>query len=248
MAKPARKLRRPVQLCLALPGISKPGAKRAGRRRAVGRRSVRHRAREPLSAAHPVHVVLRSGFRRLRSRFVFPTLRRALAKATRARADFRVIQFSVQSDHLHLIVEAKHKSALSRGMQGLAIRVAKAINKLVFRRGKLWADRFFSRALTSPRALKNALGYVLNNFRKHRAEGGARIDPFSSAPYFAGFRELRGRAPCDVKARRDLPLHPRGVPPPRNAAEMPIVNAKTWLGRGGWQRAGSVSFSFRGAP
>jgi putative transposase len=248
MPKRLRKPRRPVQLSLPLPGLPKPGAKRRGRRPGTGRRSVRHRAREALSASHPVHVVLRSSFRPLRSRFVFPTLRQALAKATRARADFRVIQFSVQSDHLHLIVEAKDKSVLSRGMQGLAIRVARAVNKLVFRRGKVWEDRFFSRALTSPRALKNALGYVLNNFRKHRAEGGARIDPFSSAPYFAGFRELRGRAPCDVKARSDLPLYPRGVPAPRSATELPIVNAKTWLGRVGWQRAGSVSFSFRGAP
>jgi putative transposase len=248
MAKRLRKPRRSVQLALPLPGLPKAGAKRAGRKPGVGRRSVRHRAREALSASHPVHVVLRSRFRPLRSQFVFPTLRRALAKATRARADFRVIQFSVQGDHLHLLVEAKDKSVLSRGMQGLAIRVARAVNKLVLRRGKVWADRFFSRALTSPRAVKNALGYVLNNFQKHRATGASRIDPYSSAPYFDGFRELRGRAPCELEARRDLPLHPRGVPPPQDAAEVPVVRARTWLGRGGWRRAGSVSFSFRGAP
>jgi hypothetical protein len=158
-----------------------------------------------------------------------------------------VIQFSVQGDHLHLIVEAQDKSALSRGMQGLAIRVAKAINKLAFRRGKLWADRFFSRALTSPRALKNALAYVLNNFRKHRTASAARIDPYSSAPYFTGFRELGGRAPRDFAARADLPLFPRGVPPPRTPSEVPIVAAKTWLARVGWLRAGAVSFSFQGA-
>ena len=244
MAKRTRKPRRPVQLSLPLAGLPKPGAKRAGRKPGTGLRRVRHRAREALSASHPVHVVLRSSYRPLRSRFVFPTLRQALAKATRAQAGFRVIQFSVQSDHLHLIVEARDKSALSRGMKGLAIRVARAVNKLVFRRGKVWADRFFARALPSPRALKNALGYVLNNFRKHRAEGGSRIDPYSSAPYFAGFRELRGRAPCDIAARSDLPLHPRGVSPPQSATEVPIVSAKTWLGRVGWQRAGSVCFPF----
>jgi putative transposase len=191
---------------------------------------------------------LRSGFRPLRSRFVFPTLRKALGRATRARTDFRVIQFSVQDDHLHLIVEAADKSALSRGMQGLAIRLARAVNRLVSRHGKLWADRFFSRALSSPRAVKNALGYVLNNFRKHRAKGGARIDPYSSAPYFAGFRELRGQRPCDVGRRLDLPLVPRGVPPPETATELPVVRAHTWLGRVGWQRAGLVSFSSRGTP
>ncbi|HEY3668668.1 MAG TPA: transposase [Polyangiaceae bacterium] len=225
-------------------GGSRPGA---GRKPGTARPLVRHRSREPLSAAHPLHVVLRSRFRPLRSRFVFPTLRQALAKATRARENFRVIQFSVQNDHLHLIVEAGDKSALSRGMQGLAIRVARAVNRLVSRRGKLWADRFFSRSLGSPRAVKNALGYVLNNFRKHRATGGARIDPYSSAPYFAGFRELRGERPCDLARRLDLPLVPRGVPPPGAATELPVVRARTWLARVGWQRAGLVSFSFRGA-
>src|SRR5450755_2321169 len=231
MAKPSRtRKRRLAQLDLPFEARAKARS-RAGRKPAQGRRNVRHRVRQAHSSSHPLHVVLRSKFRPLRSRFVFPTLCKALAKATRARAGFRIVQFSVQSDHLHLIVEAKDKVTLSRGMQGLAIRVARAVNKLAVRRGKVWADRFFSRALTSPRALKNALGYVLNNFRKHRAGGGARIDPFSSAPYFDGFRELRGRAPCDVNARSDLPLHPRGVPPPQCKTELPIVTAKTWLGR-----------------
>jgi REP element-mobilizing transposase RayT len=192
-----------------------------------------------------VHVVLRSKFRPLRSPFVFPTLRRALALATRARASFRVVQFSVQHDHLHLIVEAQSAVALSRGMQGLAIRVARAINRLIFRRGKLWAGRFFSRALTTPRSVKTALAYVLNNFRKHRVAGLAQIDPYSSAPYFNGFRELHGRAPLELPATASLPHAPRGLSPPRTPREFPVTRAKTWLARTGWQRAGSLSYSTR---
>jgi len=141
---------------------------------------------------------------------------------------------------VHLVVEADSGQALSRGMQGLAIRIARRVNQLVSRSGKLWAERFFSRALTSPRSVRNALAYVLNNFRKHRASGGAQIDPYSSAPYFAGFRELRGRPPWDLPRSRRLPLTPEGVPPPAFDAEVPICEARTWLARVGWRKAGLV--------
>jgi REP element-mobilizing transposase RayT len=190
-----------------------------------------------------VHVVLRSKFKPLRSQFVFPTLRKALAEATRARKDFRITQFSVQGDHVHLIVEAGSHSALARGMQGLAIRVARAMNALVRRTGKVWADRFFSRELKSPRVVRNALAYVLNNFRKHRAFGAAHIDPYSSAPYFNGFRELRGSAPWEFQTSRELPLVPRGVAPPEKSQDIPIVSAKTWLGEKGWRRSGLLSLA-----
>jgi putative transposase len=235
-----------VQLDLAFEARAK--ARRRAGRKPMGRGLVRHRKREAHVSSHPVHVVLRSKFRPLRSQFVFPTLRNALAKAARARDGFRIVQFSAQHDHLHLVVEAHDKTTLARGMQGLAIRVARQVNRLVNRRGKLWADRFFSRALSSPRAVKNALAYVLNNFRKHatRAARAFRIDPYSSAPYFAGFRELRGRAPCDLPPHPSLPLSPHGVPPPKSAAEIPIVRARTWFAKNGWRRAGLITFSERG--
>jgi putative transposase len=252
MVKPRRQRKRPVQLELPLAPFRKNGRggarSGAGRKPGKGRRNVQHRARPAHSKSDPLHVVMRSKFRPLRRQFVFPTLRKALAQATRARAGFRIIQFSVQADHLHLIVEAADKSALSRGMQGLAIRVARAVNRLVFRSGKFWADRFFSRALTSPRAARHALAYVLNNFRKHHATGPARtknshrIDPYSSAPYFAGFRELRGSAPCEIPRARELPLTPLGVPPLAPSEQAPIVKAKTWLAKVGWRRAGTIGF------
>jgi len=186
---------------------------------------------------------MRSKFRSLRTQFVFPTLRKALADTTRARADFRITQFSVQGDHVHLVVEADSKQALSRGMQGLAIRIARRVNGLVSRSGKLWADRFFSRALTSPRSVRNALAYVLNNFRKHRASGGAQIDPYSSAPYFTGFSELRGKPPWALPRSRRLPLTPQGVPPPKFDDEIPICEPRTWLANVGWRRAGLVALA-----
>lgn len=238
-----RRARPAKQLALPLPALAhdQKGARRGPK---VGPRPlVRHRSREASSPHHPLHVVMRSKFRSLRTQFVFPTLRKALAEATRARADFRITQFSVQGDHLHLLVEAESKQALSRGMQGLAIRIARRVNRLVSRTGKLWADRFFSRALTTPRAVRNALAYVLNNFRKHRASGAKPIDPYSSAPYFDGFRELRGKAPWTRSPSEHLPLTPRGVPPPAVDEELPILEAHTWLCRIGWRKAGLVTFA-----
>ncbi len=242
MVKRVRKPRRAVQLALPLTGVAMKAAKR-GRRPGAGRRSVRHRRREEHSSSHPVHVVMRSRFRPLRSQFVFPTIRLALAKAARAHANFRITQFSVQGDHLHLIVEADGKQALSRGVQGLAIRIARRVNALVSRSGRLWADRFFSRELRSPRVVRNALAYVLNNFRKHGAAGGSRIDPYSSAPYFSGFRGLRGLAPFELAARVAFPLTPRGVAPPADPEHFPVVTARTWLGRSGWRRSIAIGFA-----
>jgi len=231
------------QLELAFPRAAWGGRRKgAGRKRAEGG-SFGHERRPEHLAPHPVHVVLKARFRSFRTQFVFPTVRRALADAARALSGFRIVQFSVQADHVHLIVEARDRVTLSRGLQGLAIRLARRVNALVSRSGKLWLARYFARDLTSPRAVRNALAYVLNNFRKHRRKRESLIDPYSSAPYFDGFRELRGRAPLDVAARATLALTPRGVAPPERAELVPVVEARTWLARRGWRRAGAIRFS-----
>lgn len=201
------------QLQLPLPRTWGGARVGAGRKpRVPSRPNVSHAVRSEHHQSHPLHVVLRSRVRSLRHPFLFPCIRRALAAATRARFDFRIVQFSVQADHLHLIIEADSKSALSRGMQGLAVRVAKSINRLIFRRGAVFADRYFARALTSPRAVKNAIGYVLNNFRKHGERIAGRADPCSSASFTAS-----------------------GVAPPSRASNAPCPNPisppRTWLAR-----------------
>jgi len=101
----------------------------------------------------------------LRARHVFPAVRRALVAASRD--EFRIIEFAVQTNHLHLIVETDDARALSGGVRGLAIRIARAVNRAVGRRGAVWDGRYHSRALTTPRAVRNALLYVLMNYRKH---------------------------------------------------------------------------------
>jgi REP element-mobilizing transposase RayT len=167
-------------------------------------------------AAHPVHVTLRAALSCLRSQFVSPTVLGALRSANRA--SFRIVHYSIQGNHLHLIVEAESAAALSSGMRGLAVRLARRVNCLLFRRGRLWADRWHSTVLSSPRQVRNALVYVLQNRAKHAPNvKGASFDPLSSAAEFDGFA---GRAP-DVRAG-------------------PAVAAQTWLLNVGWRRHGLI--------
>jgi putative transposase len=103
--------------------------------------------------------------------------------AARERADFRVVHLSVQSNHLHLIAGADDREALSRGVQGLAIRVAKSLNAALGRRGKVFAERFHMHVLRSVREVANAIDYVLANWFRHtgRRVGPDDLDWLSSA-------------------------------------------------------------------
>ena len=141
---------------------------------------------------HPVLVTLR-GDRRLpslRAEGTFPKLRRALALSNRA--NFRVVHFSVQTDHIHLVVEADGRKALTKGIQGLAGRCARAINRASKRHGRVWSDRYHRRPLRTPREMRAAIVYVLQNFRKH-LRAPAVIDPRSSGPWFGGWARTSER-------------------------------------------------------
>jgi len=212
-----------------------------GQRRGAGRppngatAGVGHLRRPSLSHRHPVHVTLRivSGVPSLRDGRVFARVREALA-AGQERFGFRLVHFSVQSNHLHLIVEAKDRRSLSLGMQGLSVRVARAVNRRLARRGRLFADRYHARALKTPRAVHFALRYVLLNVRKHaRAGSGSSrtvawgdtpagfVDSRSSAPWFAGFQRPGELAFGALQARAEWCAS--------SELEAPVVPAKTWL-------------------
>jgi hypothetical protein len=110
-------------------------------------------------------------------------------------------------------------------VRGLAIRLARAVNRVLGRRGRVWADRYHARALTSPRAVRHALVYVLMNFRKH-LDTATGVDPCSSAPWFEGWRH---------------PWRMVGLGPP------PVARARTWLASAGWRRHGLIRLDERPA-
>jgi len=155
------------------------GGKRngAGRPRLAARPMVSHRRRPSHAARFPLHAVLRTvgDVPRLRQQAVFLAVKRALS-AGAERERFRVVHCSVQGNHIHLVVEAADREALSRGMQGLAIRMARAINRAASRKGRVFADHYFARELRTPAEVRRAVRYVLDNFILH-----ARLSPQTDA-------------------------------------------------------------------
>jgi len=235
-----RPLKRHVQLdLLAKPKRRRrPGARPVGRPPKGARAGSPHKARPTLAARHPVHVVLRvlSELGKLRKRGVWKALRWATLCAAK-RDDFRIVHASLQNNHIHLLVEANNQAALSRGMQGFQISAAKLINaavsvkRTVRRRGQVFADRFHEEIITTPRQARNALAYVLNNWRKHREDrdGIARtwlVDPFSSGAGFNGWKELEGR---DLMWRL-----------PETYEGLIVWFPRTWLLSEGWRRHGLI--------
>ena len=163
------------------------GDPRGGKRKGAGRKpkngiaaGVSHLVRPVLKRRFPVHVTLRvrKEVWNLRSRRCFGAIRRAFVGG-RQRSGFRLNEYTVQGNHLHLIVEAEDNRELSTGMQGLAIRMAKALNRVMNRQGTVFADRYHAHVLKTPNEVRNALSYVLNNDRKHY-DSKHPIDPCSS--------------------------------------------------------------------
>ncbi|AKU98167.1 hypothetical protein AKJ09_04831 [Labilithrix luteola] len=150
-------------------------------------------------------------------------LAKVLESAVRAtrRDDFRIVEYSIQEDHVHTIVEASSKQALERGMRSFTVRASKRLKKaLGVKRCRIWGDRYHRRDLTSPRQVRNALVYVIANFKKHQrlANGAPRIDLYSSAQWFTGWIQHR-------------------TPPSEGS---PVMPSRTWLGSTGWKKHGLI--------
>ncbi len=216
---------------------NKGGKRRRAGRPAKGRRSSeRHEKRAAFKASEPVHVVIRATpeVGSLRRRDIYHAIRKALV--TTFRDDkFRIVHISIQSTHVHLLVEAHDRMALARGMQGFQISAAKHINaaiskgKATRRRGSVFPDRYHAEIITSRRRARHALAYVLNNWRKHAAHrepllANHAVDPFSSGPSFEGWRDL-GEA---------LDVLPDSYDP------LPVWPPKTWLLAEGWKVYGLI--------
>jgi REP element-mobilizing transposase RayT len=197
-------------------GGRRPGA---GRKPAGLTPGVSHRRRPIHDRRHPVHVTIRcvSGLPSLRAGAVCLAIRHGLAAGSRA--DFRIVHYTVQTNHVHLLIEADGTRTLGRGMQGLAIRLAKTINRQLGRSGRVWSDRYHCRALQTPREVRNGLIYVLLNGRKHRVSGRG-IDPCSSGSWFRGWRQ-----------RIEVPSGPA-----------PVAWPTTWLLSVSWRRGGPIDF------
>ena len=209
------------------------GGKRegAGRPRKQGVRPLESHGKRPvLQASVPLHVVTRVlprvGW--LRRRDAYAAIRSATVTVA-AHEAMRIVHLSIQGTHLHLIVEARTRTALAKGMQSFKISAAKQLNRaLGGARGSVFTDRYHARPLRTPREVRNCIAYVLNNWRRHGEDRGRgwTLDPFASGVSFDGWRELAAKG---VMFR---------APP---TYELLIVwIPKTWLLSIGWRRHGLV--------
>ena len=159
-----------------LPFRMRGGARKGSGPKPKGEKAgVPHRVRAELKGRYPVLVTMSvaKGLPGLRSGKVRGVLWEAFAKGCE-RDGFRMVEFSVQEDHLHLIVEGRDRRSLCEGLRGLAVRIARALNKVWQRTGQVFGDRYHDRILKTPREVKNALRYVLQN---RAPRSGARSLP-----------------------------------------------------------------------
>jgi hypothetical protein len=155
-----------------------------------------------------------------------------------SRPGFRLVHYSLQGNHAHLIVEAQDREAIGRGMKAIGARLALAVNRVTEHSGRVLAERYHMRLLRTPREVRNALRYVLLNASHHVAKLRARIararaavetrvrlDPASSAEWFDGWKPGYVAAPSA---------------PERSVAvtKPPVARARTWLLTVGWRRHG----------
>jgi putative transposase len=230
------------QLSLFAPPKRRGGKRpHAGRKPKGPRAGSPHRKRPTLAARYPVHVVLRTvaAIGNLRRRHAYHAIRTATLVVGN-RDNFRIVQLSLQRNHVHLIIEADDKLTLARGMQAFQISAAKHLNAAISkhrlgprRRGSVFPDRYHAEIITSPRQARHTLAYVLCNWRKHGEDrrGPAQtwqIDWFSSAITFPDWAEYG-----------DSPFLWRG---PAVYDPLWVHQPRTWLLRAGWKRYGLISY------
>lgn len=235
----ARWRKRHVQQDIQFPNTWGGRRKGAGRPRKGKGASEHHKKRPRLLASQPVHVTTRvtRGVGSLRKRHMYQALREATI-AIAGREDCRIVHFSIQATHLHMIVEAKDRMALARGMQAFLGSAAKQIHRSVSertgkrRKGRVFADRYHSRILKTPRETRNAVAYVINNWRRHQEDRATfaerwKCDPYSNGWQFDGWKE-----------REDKWF---AFKPPPEYLSLLTWFPKTWLLREGWRRHGLIS-------
>src|ERR1700757_4222113 len=109
---------------------------RPGRPRRKGEPEyVLHRTRPFVERSHPLHVTWKMvrGLPNLRgfeyAGIIGRTIREANARNARRRSAFGVIHFSIQGNHLHMIVEAGDRRSLTRELRGLGVWIARRLNQ-----------------------------------------------------------------------------------------------------------------------
>jgi REP element-mobilizing transposase RayT len=185
-----------------------------------------HKRRPVVKPSYPLHVTVRmkKNVPGLRKFELAKMLRQVFAKGCR-KDGFRICQFSIQGNHVHMVCEASDNVGLARGMQGWSVRMARGLNREVHRKGTVFADRYHFEIIKTPRHMRNILCYVLQNARRHGERLDHRyhgMDPFSSSWWFDGWNDNGWREGLEADQKP------------------PVAHPRTWLLNVGWRRRGLI--------
>lgn len=143
----------------------------SGRKR-IHSRGVSHRVREKVNYRVPLHINFK--YRTyIKNKSCLKLLKRAIMNARSH--GLRINHFSMQSNHIHLIVEAESNEILTTGMRSLTVTFAKGLKQ-----GRVQLERYHLQILRSIQQTKHALYYVLFNKQKHEKGTCSTIDEFCS--------------------------------------------------------------------
>lgn len=152
----------------------------SGRKR-IHSKGVSHRIREHVSNRTPLHINFKYKAY-MRNKYCLKLLKRAILNARKL--GLRVNHFSLQYDHVHLIVEAESNAILESGMRSITVTIAKGMKM-----GKVQLERYHLHVLRGLRETRNAVLYVLFNRQKHE-KGNSKIDGYTSLIYLKNCMEL----------------------------------------------------------
>lgn len=210
-----------------------------GKRKGAGRPNlsgqVNHMKRPRVTNQTPLHanIKLIQGLPNLRTKALLKEFKESVTGAKKF--GLYAIHFSIQRDHIHMIVEAENNKALVQGMHSLVGRLGKIIRAYCAsrgqaKRGSVFRGRYFVRTLKTPTETRNALEYVLLNASKHQ-NLIEHMDSYSSASHFLHWKELLGgRFKSLIRADSEFWKD-------RTIKDECLSAPASWLAKSGWMKA-----------
>ena len=148
-------------------------------RPAINDIGIRHIKRPKISRLTTLHLTIkvRSNKADIKSKKILKALHHAIKRARLKK--LRVIHYTLEFNHLHLLIECESHKTLHQGMQAFGISLSKAINRIKKLKGTVYKHRYHLKKLATRRELKNALHYIFNNGKKHKRTNSI-LDPYNS--------------------------------------------------------------------
>jgi len=148
-------------------------------RPALWDKGIRHTLRPRLKKASSLHLTIKVKKIKaeIKNKAVLNLLKRAISNARKQ--GLIIIHYTLEYDHINLLIEADNNSTLAKGMQSLGVTLSKGINRLKKLKGAVYKHRYHFRQISSPSELKKVMSYIFNNGLKHKS-ARSLVNPYNS--------------------------------------------------------------------